>query len=300
MATVGGSNSEAGLLPLIAFNSLLEPSFSHLKPFERRGSMDRRSFLKTLGFLTPVVIFFGKLPRLLWAGKLERGTKNFWEDSEFVQKTVDMSGYGNSVIRARIDGEWQEFKIRNVSKDFIEWNTSKRIEFLERIKSGKMPELGGPHSGAVATYGLGRLDSEFTLNKMKMLQPHTKKTFQRYIKAGVKIAMGTDMALDPEMGANAQELEIYVDYGMTPMEAIQTATKNTAEAIWLGKETGTLEAGKYADIIAINGDPLKDIRILQDKEKIKIVMKEGQIMVDRRPGHQKFVIHDQEGGWQRI
>jgi len=55
--------------------------------------------------------------------------------------------------------------------------------------------------------------------------------------------MGTDMALDPEMGANAQELEIYVDYGMTPMEAIQTATKNAAEAIWLGKVTGTLEPG---------------------------------------------------------
>jgi hypothetical protein len=68
------------------------------------------------------------------------------------------------VIKARIDGEWQEFKIRSASKDFIEWNASKRIEFLERIKSGKMPELGGPHSGAVATYGLGRLDSKFTLN----------------------------------------------------------------------------------------------------------------------------------------
>ncbi len=126
--------------------------------------MDRRSFLKTLGFLTPVAIFFGKIPRLLWAGKLERGTKHFWEDSEFVQKTVDMSGYDNSIIKARIDGEWQEFKIRNASKDFIEWNTSKRIEFLDRIKTGKMPELGGPHSGAVATYGLGRLDSKFTLN----------------------------------------------------------------------------------------------------------------------------------------
>ncbi|MBE0555883.1 MAG: amidohydrolase family protein [Proteobacteria bacterium] len=142
--------------------------------------------------------------------------------------------------------------------------------------------------------------SEFTLKKMKMLQEHTKQTFQRYLKAGVRIAMGTDMALDPEMGANAQELEIYVDYGMTPMEAIQTATKNTAEAIWLGKVTGTLEAGKYADIIAVDGDPLKDIRILKDKEKIKVVMKEGKIFVDRRPGHKKLVIHDEAWNWKRI
>lgn len=126
--------------------------------------MDRRGFLKTLGFLTPLVVFFGKIPKLLWAGKLEHGKKNFWEDSEFVQKTVDMSGYENGTIKARIDGEWQEFKIRKASKDFVEWNTEKRIEFLERIKTGKMPELGGPHSGAVATYGLGRLDSRFTLN----------------------------------------------------------------------------------------------------------------------------------------
>ncbi|KPK64098.1 hypothetical protein AMJ83_03610 [candidate division WOR_3 bacterium SM23_42] len=126
--------------------------------------MDRRGFLKTLGFLTPLVVFFGKIPKLLWAGKLEHGNKNFWENSDFVQKTVEMSSYEKGTIKARIDGEWQEFKIRKASKDFVEWNTKKRIEFLERIKTGKMPELGGPHSGAVATYGLGRLDSRFTLN----------------------------------------------------------------------------------------------------------------------------------------
>jgi imidazolonepropionase-like amidohydrolase len=142
--------------------------------------------------------------------------------------------------------------------------------------------------------------SDFTLNKMKMLQPTTKETFQRFIKAGVRIAMGTDTQIDAEMGANAHELEIYVDYGMTPMEAIQTATKNAAEAIWLGKETGTLEPGKSADIIAVAGDPLSDIGILQEKEKILIVMKEGKVFVDRRPGHKKLVIHDEAWGWKRI
>jgi imidazolonepropionase-like amidohydrolase len=142
--------------------------------------------------------------------------------------------------------------------------------------------------------------SDFTLNKMKTLQPTTKETFQRFIKAGVRIAMGTDTQIDAEMGANAHELEIYVDYGMTPMEAIQTATRNAAEAIWLGRETGTLEPGKFADIIAVKGDPLRDIRILQEKEKIMIVMKEGKVFVDRRPGHKKLVIHDEGWGWKRM
>jgi len=126
--------------------------------------MDRRGFLKALGFLMPVVIFFGKIPKLLWAGKLEHAKKNFWENGDFKQPSVDMSGYRKGMIKARIDNEWQEFQIRSASENFVKWNTEKRIEFLERIKTGKMPELGGPHSGAVATYGLGRLDSRFTLN----------------------------------------------------------------------------------------------------------------------------------------
>lgn len=142
--------------------------------------------------------------------------------------------------------------------------------------------------------------SEFTLKKMKSLQPHTKETFQRLHQAGIKIAMGTDTQLDPEMGAQAIELEVYVEYGMTPMEAIQTATKNAAEALWIGKDLGTIEAGKLADIIAVDGDPLADIRVLQERKNIKLVMKEGRIYVDKRLGHEKYVIHDQDYGWKRL
>ena len=142
--------------------------------------------------------------------------------------------------------------------------------------------------------------SEFTLNKMKSLQPYTKETFQRLHQAGIKIAMGTDTQLDPEMGAQAIELEVYVEYGMTPMEAIQTATKNAAEAIWMGDELGTIEVGKLADIIAVDGDPLADIRVLQQRDKIKMVMKEGKLYVDKRPGHEKYVIHDQSYSWKRL
>jgi imidazolonepropionase-like amidohydrolase len=142
--------------------------------------------------------------------------------------------------------------------------------------------------------------SEFVLNKMKKIQPYTKETFQKFHQAGIKMALGTDTQIDPEMGTSAYELEIYVDYGMTPMEAIQTATRNAAEAIGLERETGTLEIGKCADILAVEGNPLQDIRILQDKRRIQIVMKEGKIFVLRKPGQEKYVIHDQDWSWKRL
>lgn len=141
--------------------------------------------------------------------------------------------------------------------------------------------------------------SEFSLNKMKRIQPHTWETFKKCHQGGVKIAMGTDTNYDPAMGDNAYELEIYVNLGMTPMEAILTATKNAAEALRMDKDIGTLEEGKLADIIAVEGDPLKDITVLQKKELIKLVAKEGKVYVDRRPRQNKYVIHNDERSWQR-
>ncbi len=142
--------------------------------------------------------------------------------------------------------------------------------------------------------------SEFVLNKMKKIQPWSRETFQRFHQAGIKIALGTDTQIDPEMGTSAHEMEIYVEYGMTPMEAIQTATRNAAEALGLDRDVGTIEAGKLADIVAVEGDPLKDICVLQDRSKIQMVMKEGKVFVSRKAGQEKFVIHDQDWAWLRI
>jgi hypothetical protein len=127
-------------------------------------AMTRRNFLKAIGFAGPLIVFLGKIPRLLWGGKLEHSDKSFWEDKKFFQKSVDMSGYAKGVIKAKIDGTWNEYPMRSASKDFIDWNVKKRQEFIDAIKTGEMPGFGGPHSGAVATYGLGRKDSSFTLN----------------------------------------------------------------------------------------------------------------------------------------
>jgi imidazolonepropionase-like amidohydrolase len=119
-------------------------------------------------------------------------------------------------------------------------------------------------------------------------------------KAGVRIAMGTDMGFEPDMGSNGAELEIYVKLGMKPMDAILTATRNAAQAIKREKDLGTIEPEKLADIVAVNGDPLKDIACLRKKENIQLVMKEGRIYADRRPGMNKNVVNAKTGDWKII
>ena len=142
--------------------------------------------------------------------------------------------------------------------------------------------------------------ADFVLRKMKYLQPFCFETFRKMHKAGVKIAMGTDMGFEPDMGSNAAELEIYVKLGMKPMDAILTTTRNAAQALKQEKDLGTIEAGKLADLIAVDGDPLKNIRCLQEKKNILVVMKEGKIYADRRPGKSKNVVNAKPGDWKII
>ena len=142
--------------------------------------------------------------------------------------------------------------------------------------------------------------SQFVLNKMKQIQPYCYRTFERMHKTGVNIAMGTDMGYDPQMGTNARELAVYVELGMKPMEAILTTTRNAARALKLDKDIGTIEAGKLADIIAVAGDPLKNIRCLQDKKNIQVVMKEGRVYADRRAGSNRNVVNVKPGEWKMV
>ena len=104
------------------------------------------------------------------------------------------------------------------------------------------------------------------------------ESVRRARKAGVKIGLATDYLTDPlsPMGENAVELDIYVNkIGFTPMEAIVCATKVNSEVLALQDKVGTLEPGKLADLLIVNGDPLKDIRILRDKSNIATILKGG-------------------------
>lgn len=141
---------------------------------------------------------------------------------------------------------------------------------------------------------------QFTLDKMKQIQPNCFETFQKLYKAGANIAMGTDMGFEPDMGSNGGELVTYVELGMKPMDAIVTATRNAARALHLDDEIGTLEKGKFADVVVVEGDPSRNIKALEPRENIKMVLKEGRVYVDRRPGMDVRVIQDEYGSWRKI
>ncbi len=98
-------------------------------------------------------------------------------------------------------------------------------------------------------------------------------TFAKAYKMGVKIAFGTDAGVFKH-GNNAKEFAYMVEAGMSPMEAIQSATKTASELMGISNERGILETGKMADIIAVDGNPLSDITLLQ---RVSFVMKEGKI-----------------------
>ncbi len=106
------------------------------------------------------------------------------------------------------------------------------------------------------------------------------ESMQLALKAGVKVVAGTD-AGGWGHGNNAEELECLVAAGMTPMQALVAGTGWASECCGLEKDVGTVERGKFADLVLVNGDPLSDITVLQDKNRIKLVMKEGTIYSNR-------------------
>ena len=114
--------------------------------------------------------------------------------------------------------------------------------------------------------------------RYKLILKHHKRAFKMGVEKGVKIAFGTDTGPLPH-GENAKEFEIMVEYGMTPLQAIQSATIVAAELMGWEKLVGSIDKGKYADIIAFGSNPVHDISVLQ---KVKFVMKDGVVIKHER------------------
>jgi imidazolonepropionase-like amidohydrolase len=112
--------------------------------------------------------------------------------------------------------------------------------------------------------------------KGREVMPAARKNVARAFAAGVKVGFGTDAAVYPH-GLNAHEFAVMVKLGMTPLGAIQAATVNDADLLGWSDKVGTIEAGKWADLIAVDGDPLADVTTL---ERVKFVMKGGEVVIN--------------------
>lgn len=143
-----------------------------------------------------------------------------------------------------------------------------------------IPTLSIMHKIATEAGNYGM--SPWALGKGAELNKVAVKALNIARKRGVRIACGTDFSGAPPMrhGDNALELILMVQAGMSPYDAISSATKVAAEALGIEEQTGTLEQGKCADILVVDGDPLKDISVLQNKSRIRMVMKEGRVLLE--------------------
>jgi imidazolonepropionase-like amidohydrolase len=118
----------------------------------------------------------------------------------------------------------------------------------------------------------GKMPQDF-LEHDRELGQMQRDNFRKAVRAGVKMSFGTDEAVCP-YGENAKQFAMMVEYGMTPMQAIQSATSAAADLLGRSNEVGSIKAGKYADLIAVSGDPLADVSLL---DHVQFVMKDGKV-----------------------
>jgi imidazolonepropionase-like amidohydrolase len=117
----------------------------------------------------------------------------------------------------------------------------------------------------------------YMLPKARMLLEHQGESFRKSLQAGMKIALGTDGGGFGH-GQNAGELRYLVEAGMTPMQALVAATSMATACMGLGDVTGLLQAGRLADFLVVDGNPLDDVRILEDRNILRMIVKDGQVI----------------------
>jgi len=190
------------------------------------------------------------------------------DESHRLRKKVAVHCHGDQAAREAIEA----------GVDSIEHGSFMKPETLTRMKN----------KGTFLTPTL--MATEWIMSKIdnypSALQAKAKaagaarsEMFRNAVKMGVRISFGTDAAVFPH-GQNAKEFKLMVDLGMTPIDALKSATANDAELLGLVQKVGTLEKGKLADIVAVPGDPTADITAT---ERVSFVMKEGKIIRNGPP-----------------
>jgi imidazolonepropionase-like amidohydrolase len=185
-------------------------------------------------------------------------------------KPIAIHSYGESGGRAamRAGAESVEHPAGVDDATLAEWARTKTM-YVPTIDHNRFYAENAPLLGYNATQ-VAELDSFRLLNLATARRAHA---------AGVKLAMGSD-AVYWMFGENTRELGWFVQAGMTPAQALATATTNAAELLGMPTKLGKIAPGFYADIVAVDGDPLRDISVVIDK--VRWVMKGGVVVVDRR------------------
>ncbi|RLQ94106.1 metal-dependent hydrolase family protein [Falsibacillus albus] len=150
------------------------------------------------------------------------------------------------------------------------------VELMLKHGTYLVPTLLAPVSVLESAEKDGSMPSYGVQKSREVIEIHKESIRQAY-HAGVKIAMGTDAGVMAH-GTNLRELGLMCEIGMTPMEAIVASTKTAAECLGWGDRLGTVEAGKYADIVVAKTNPLTDIQSLENNDHIVAVFKDGEIV----------------------
>src|ERR1700730_13601114 len=153
--------------------------------------------------------------------------------------------------------------------------TDELIELMLERSAYLVPTLIAPISVVEFSQGHPDLLPPMMAEKAVSVVEAHQKSFRKAVEAGVKIAMGTDSGVGRH-GENGQELQLMAENGMTPMQAILASTSQAAQLLHLEKNLGTLEVGKLADVIVVEGDVLSNISKIANPANIKLVLKAGQ------------------------
>jgi imidazolonepropionase-like amidohydrolase len=185
------------------------------------------------------------------------------DESHRLRKKVAVHCHGDSVAREAIEA----------GVDSIEHGSFMKPDTLTMMKKKGIfltPTL------MASEWIMGKIENYPAALQAKAKAATTARSemFRNALKMGVKISFGTDAAVFPH-GQNAKEFKLMVDLGMSPIDALKSATANDADLLGIAQKVGTLEKGKLADVIAVPGDPTADITAT---ERVSFVMKEGRII----------------------
>jgi imidazolonepropionase-like amidohydrolase len=195
------------------------------------------------------------------------------EEAKNQGRKVSAHAHGNRGVKTALEAGCDSIEHGTVLDERdLEEMARRQIFLVPTLSYGKRLEKLG------ASSGLPSYVVEKALNSRRL----RLQSFSRALSMGVKIALGSDSGMPfVYHGENAFELAAMVDAGMSSLQAIQAATKSAAELLGLSDQVGTLGAGKWADILVVEGNPLEDIAVLQNLANISAVFQAGNLMVDR-------------------